>query len=295
MPLDIVMPYYGEERLLREAVDSVVAQTSSDWRLTVIDDAYPATEPGRWVVGLGHPRIQYIRNTRNAGVSAVFRQAVELADGEFLTIMGCDDRLLPNYTERVLRSMRAKPEASYLQPGVEVIGAFGESSSPLADRVKSLLRPRPSAKPLGGESVARSLLQGNWTYFPSIAWRTSTIQKYSFDPRFDVVLDLHLQLEILAGGGQMLLTDEATFQYRRHSRSVSSVTARDGARFAEEQALFSEWSERFAGMGWSSAARAARLHVTSRINALTLLPGTHKDAALRRELIHHAFGGRKKT
>jgi glycosyltransferase involved in cell wall biosynthesis len=289
------MPYYGDERLLKEAVGSVIDQTTDDWRLTVIDDAYPDTGPGRWVAGLNHARIRYVRNSRNGGVSATFRQAVDLAAEDFLTIMGCDDRLLPDYTERALQKMRAAPGASYLQPGVEVINEQGLSSSPLADRVKSILRPRPSAEPLVGESVARSLLRGNWTYFPSIVWRTSSIREYSFDPHFDVVLDLHLQLQILAGGGRMLLDDRATFQYRRHSHSVSSVTARDGARFAEERALFAEWSDRFEGMGWSSAARAARLHLTSRINALTLLPGARDNAALRRELTHHAFGGQQTT
>lgn len=281
------MPFYGDEALFREAVQSVLAQSSSEWTLTVIDDAYPDTAPGEWLVGLGHPRVTYVRNARNGGVSASFRQAVELADEQLLAIMGCDDRLLPEYVERALAQM-ASSGASYYQPGVRVIDDRGEASSPLADRVKRWMRPRPGI--VRGERAMRSLLTGNWTYFPSVVWRTDAVRKHSFDPRFEVVLDLHLQLQLLASGGSMLVDDEVVFEYRRHSRSVSSVTAKDGARFAEERALFGEWAGRCAELGWSSAARAARSHLTSRLNALTLLPGGGSDPELRRELLQHILG-----
>ncbi|GAA1692424.1 hypothetical protein GCM10009792_10410 [Microcella alkalica] len=287
MPLHIVMPFYGDEALFRESVQSVLAQSSSEWTLTVIDDAHPNRRPGEWLVGLAHPRIRYVRNESNGGVSSSFRQAVELAEEALLAIMGCDDRLRPQYVERALSRM-ASSGATYYQPGVQVIDDRGQASSPLGDRVKQWMRPRPGI--VGGEATMRSLLRGNWTYFPSIVWRTDAVREHSFDPRFEVVLDLHLQLQLLASGGSMLVDDEVLFEYRRHARSVSSVTAKDGARFAEERALFAEWDERCRSLGWSRAARAARSHLTSRLNALTLLPGGASDRELRRQLLHHVLG-----
>lgn len=281
------MPFYGDEALFRDAVQSVVAQSSSEWLLTVIDDAYPDRAPGEWLLGLKHPQIRYRRNETNGGVSAAFRLAVDVAELELLTIMGCDDRLRPQYVERALHQM-ASSSATYYQPGVSVIDDRGDPSSPLADRVKRWMRPRAGA--MSGERAARSLLRGNWTYFPSIVWRTDAVRTHSFDPRFEVVLDLHLQLQLLADGGSMLIDDEVVFEYRRHARSVSSVTAKDGARFAEERALFEEWALRCAELGWRSAARAARLHLTSRLNALTLLPGASSDPELRGQLLHHVIG-----
>lgn len=288
--VDIVMPFYGSDDLLREAVWSVMEQSNPNWRLVVLDDANPDPVPGRWVQTLDDPRVTYRRNDVNGGVAAAFRQAVTLAENDLLVIMGCDDRLMPDFVASAIDAMTAHPEASYLQPGVDVIDEHGRPSRPAADRIKSVLRPKGSKKLFKGQPLARSLLVGNWTYFPSIVWRTSTIRRHSFDARYDVVLDLQLQLEIIAAGGSLLVDDRATFQYRRHSQSVSSVTARDGVRFGEERALFMEWAERFASMGWSTAGRAARWHITSRLNALSLVPGTRGDAALRRELLHHAVG-----
>ncbi len=288
--VDIVMPFYGSDALLREAVTSVVEQSDPRWRLIVLDDANPDPAPGRWVQTLDDPRVSYRRNEVNGGVAASFRQAVTLAQNELLVIMGCDDRLLPGFVETAISAMTEHPDASYLQPGVGVIDEHGRPSRPVADRIKAVLRPKGPGALLTGQRLARSLLVGNWTYFPSIVWRTPAVQRYSFDPRYDVVLDLQLQLEIVAAGGALLVHDRTTFQYRRHSQSVSSVTARDGVRFGEERALFTEWAERFASMGWRVAARAARWHITSRLNALTLLPGARGDAALRRDLLHHALG-----
>jgi len=62
------------------------------------------------------------------------------------------------------------------------------------------------------------------------------------------------------------------FSYRRHDASVSSATAVNGTRFAEERAFFDEAERRCRALGWDRAARAARHHWSSRLNALTRLP-----------------------
>ena len=39
--IDIIVPYWGEFSLLKQTVDSVLAQTSKAWHLTILDDHYP--------------------------------------------------------------------------------------------------------------------------------------------------------------------------------------------------------------------------------------------------------------
>ena len=41
MPLDIFVPFWGDPAMLRETVESVLAQSNDQWLLTVVDDAYP--------------------------------------------------------------------------------------------------------------------------------------------------------------------------------------------------------------------------------------------------------------
>jgi len=292
MPFHILLPFYGRPDHLRLAVESVRAQTDADWRLTVVDDRYPDTEPGRWVAGLGDPRIEYLRNETNLGVSRNYLRCVELMTGEHSILFGCDDVMLPDFVARVKELLAAYPGADILQPGAEVIDADGAPFHPLGDRIKDVLRPGGrGVRVLRGEPLAASLLRGNWTYFPSLVWRVSELRRHGFDPDLDVVQDLGMLLDIVADGGELLLDDRVVFHYRRHRASVSSATAVDGTRFAQERELFARQARRFSAHGWRRAARAARRHWSSRLNALTQLP-----AALRsgggsvRSLLAHAFG-----
>jgi glycosyltransferase involved in cell wall biosynthesis len=288
--IDIMMPFYGRFDHLREAVGSVLAQTDPDWRLVVIDDVYPDPAPGAWVAALDDPRVHYRRNTVNLGVGGNFRECVRLIEHERAVLMGCDDRMHPGYVATVRNLVAAHPEAAIVQPGVEVIDAEGSVHSPLADRVKGLIRfDGTGPREFSGEKLATSLLTGNWAYFPSVLWRAEDLRRYGFREGFEVVQDLALMLDIVFDGGIMLLDDTVCFSYRRHAASVSAVTGPDGAKFAEERALFAEAAARAKAAGWPRAARAARAHLTSRLNALSELPAALRahDPAGRKALLRH--------
>ncbi len=289
-----MMPFYGDPQLFRDAVESVLAQTDADWRLVVIDDVYPDTAPGEWVQSLGDARIRYIRNEKNLGVSGNFSKSVELVENEHFVLMGCDDLLERGYVAAMRAAIAQYPRGSYFQPGVTVIDERGRQALPLADRVKSWYRPTHAwPVELRGEKLAVSLLRGNWTYFPSICWRTDAVRRHGFDPDFDVVLDLALQLDIVLEGGTLVLLPEREFRYRRHAASVSSWTAQDGTRFDEERAFFLHAARELRERGWRHAARVASAHWSSRLNAGTKLLSAvkTKDRAGLTALSRHILTG----
>lgn len=291
-PFHILLPFWGRFDHFRIAVESVLAQTDGDWRLTVIDDAYPDTAPGEWLVGLGDPRIEYRRNTENRGVGATFRLCGELMRGRFGSIMGCDDRLLPDYVAHVRELIAAHPLAAVIQPGVEVIDGNGAVAVPLVDRVKRAVMPRgASPRLVSGEPLAASLLQGNWAYFPSLVWNVNVLNRFPFDADATIVPDLQLLLDIVAAGEAMVIDDRRVFQYRRHRDSVSSAGAARGWRFEEERSFFNKQRSRFEILGWKRAARAARMHWTSRLHAATRVPRAlvQVDRRSAGQLIRHTF------
>lgn len=293
MTLDIMMPFYGRFDHFQQAVNSVLAQSDPDWRLVIVDDVYPDLEPGLWAQSLNDQRITYTRNEVNLRPSRNYRKCVTLMESEFAVLMGCDDVMLPNYVRRVSELIQEFPDASIIQPGVSVIDGDGHPSLPLADRVKAWYRFRGrGAARYSGERLATSLLRGNWTYFPSLVWRATDLQRYGFRFDLDVVQDLAMLLEITKGGGSLVLDDEVCFTYRRHSASVSAVTGPDGTKFAQERILFTEAARDCAALGWTAAAHEARLHLTSRFNALTELPAAIRlrNHAGRTALLRHVFG-----
>jgi glycosyltransferase involved in cell wall biosynthesis len=289
--IDLVVPFYGPPAHLQELVSSVLSQTSPDWRLVVVDDAWPGDSVAPWLESLGDERIHYLRNQRNLGVNGNFRRCLELAEADHVAFPGGDDLLLPRYVEVVLEAA-ARTEASVVQPGVRVIDGTGRTVRPLGDRVKRLLAPRGDGTTvLSGEPLATSLLRGNWAYFPSLCWAREAAQRHGFRPGLEVVLDLQLLLELVLDGERLAFTPEESFCYRRHAGSVSSLTAVSFERFDEEAALFDTMGRRLAERGWPRAARAARRRLTSRLHAATLLPTVvrHGDFAAAGRLAGHAL------
>jgi hypothetical protein len=156
---------------------------------------------------------------------------------------------------------------------VIVIDEDGREARPLADRVKELVRPRIiGPESLGGDRLAATLMHGNWTYFPAICWRSDVLRRFRFTDRYEIVMDLALQLDILLAGGRLGVSPTPAFEYRRHSASASSYTASDGTRFLEERDFYRGAATRLRELGWHHAARAARSRITSRLNALSKVP-----------------------
>lgn len=267
--VEIFMPFYGDIGQFKEAVYSVLRQRDPIWKLTVIDDQYGSPEPRNFIETLNDGRITFLENAVNLGVSRNFQKCVDLAQADYMTVMGCDDVLLPDYVGHMKEIIHTNPGVAFIQPGVDVIDEAGETYLPLGDVIKSKLRKSLKENSLhSGQPVFSSLLLGCWTYFPSICWKSSFLKAITFRSDYSIVLDLAMQLEILAAGGSLYLDNLIVFQYRRHRNSVSMVGAADGQRFLEESKLFTEYSLWAKSRSWSKARRAARLHITSRMNAI---------------------------
>lgn len=290
--LDLMVPFWGDAAYLRELVGSVLAQTSPHWRLTVVDDASPDESAGPFLAALGDPRVRYVRNPVNQGITATFRQCAELATHDLVAIPGCDDLLLPRYVEVVLAAHRRFPDADIIQPGVRVIDENGDEARTLVDSVKQrLVRPRGAGpRVLSGEPLAVSLLHGDWLYWPSLVFRRERLVSTPFRPGLAVIQDLGLVIDMVCAGARLLVEPTECFAYRRHRESASSVKLLDGSRFEGERAYFELAAELVGELGWTRAVRAARQHLTSRAHALTLLPVAlaRRDGATARVLVGHA-------
>jgi len=262
--VDILLPYWGDFKLLKLAVESVMAQTEPDWRLLVFDDCYPSDGPAKYFASLTDSRIVYKRHRKNIGVTANFNVAVNAAQAPYCVLMGCDDVMLPVYLETALAHI---DDADFYQPGVAVIDETGKTYLPISDRIKHWLQPNKAGR-YAGEKLAVSLCYGNWLYFPSIMWRSAIIKKYGFNADYSVAQDVFLELNIIKDGGKLFFDKTQTFKYRRFAHSVSSLEKSTGKRFREENAVYSHFSHEFKIMGWRRAARASQIRLTSRLHQL---------------------------
>ncbi|OLT01038.1 glycosyl transferase family 2 [Pseudonocardia sp. CNS-004] len=291
-----MLPHYGRLDLVQDTVRSVLAQDDPNWRLTVLDDTGASADAALadWCAGLDDERVHYRLNPRNMGINRNFQQCVDRVEHDLAVMIGNDDLMLPGYVGTVRRAHAAHPEAAIIQPGVEVVGADGAPARSLVDLGKRWVYAPRVTEPtvLSGQELAVSLLRGNWLYFPSICWRSEPLRRTGFREGVDVVQDLALVLDLVLDGESLLVEPTTCFRYRRHEASVSSAHAADGRRFAEERTFFLETADRMAARGWPRASRAARRHLSSRINALTRLPAAARQGGMGgvRTLARHAFG-----
>ena len=280
MTVDILFPFYGDVAMMKEAVRSVLRQSNPDWRLIVVDDGYPDDSIPGWFDSLEDSRVTYMRNETNLGANGNYRKCLTFVENPLVQVMGADDVMLPNYVQWLVRAARRCPEASIFQPGVFVIDEHGAPSRTMVERVKGFYMPPRIPQVLRGEALAVSILRGDWLYFPSLAWRAETILGIGFREGYDVVQDVALVCDVAMQGGGLLYDPTAAFLYRRHSGSDSSWRALEGTRFGEERRFFLQMATEMGRLGWKRAARVARLHISSRLHAGSLLP----RAALARNM-----------
>ncbi|MGV3761301.1 glycosyltransferase family 2 protein [Parapedobacter sp.] len=96
----VCIPAY-KGRFLSECIQSVLGQSYADFEVIVLNDCSP--EPVEEMVrSFSDTRIRYYENERNIGAVRLtdnWNRCIALAEGEFVMIMGDDDRLDPGYLE----------------------------------------------------------------------------------------------------------------------------------------------------------------------------------------------------
>ena len=290
--LDVIMPYHGDPELLMRAVASVRALIGVNWRLTIVEDAHRDGETTeKRISELGDDRICYLRNETNLGVAGNTYRCLQMAELEYFVLMDYDDMMLPNYGLAVASLFRRHPEAVIAQPGIQIIDENDRPYLPLPDRVKAHAGPVNTDTELSGEAAVASVLRGNWTYGPSLCYRLGPTRALRPRPDTDAVHDMARIVDLLCQGGSLAVGAEVAFQYRRHRTSHSSVGAREGARFQQEQRYFELMSAELAKTGWKQASRAASMRLYSRLNAAAQLVSAarRRDRALIKALLWHAI------
>ena len=124
--LSIGLPVFNAERYLVQALDSILAQTFSDFEVIVSDNASTdRTQSICEAYQRKDPRIRYVRNESNIGAAANFNQTVHMARGEYFRWAADDDVIEPTYLERCIELLEANPDAAVCQTKVRIIDGEG--------------------------------------------------------------------------------------------------------------------------------------------------------------------------
>src|SRR4051794_21589581 len=108
--LTIGLPVFNGARFVQETIDSVLAQTFTDFELLISDNASTdETEAIARSAADGDGRITYRRNEVNVGLARNLNLLVPLATGRLFKWAAADDVLRPTYLERCVATIDADP------------------------------------------------------------------------------------------------------------------------------------------------------------------------------------------
>lgn len=105
--VSVIVPVYGAEAVLPKCVESVLAQTLSDWELLLVDDGSP-DQSGKLCDRYAEEdsRIRVLHKP-NGGVSSARNLGMREARGTFLLFVDSDDWIAPDMCEKLLTAARS--------------------------------------------------------------------------------------------------------------------------------------------------------------------------------------------
>lgn len=94
----IVVPVYNvKNEQLKACIESVIAQTYTNWQLCIVDDASTMVEVKETLEQyVNHPQINIIYRKENGHISRCTNDGISIAKGAFIAFLDCDDTIASN-------------------------------------------------------------------------------------------------------------------------------------------------------------------------------------------------------
>lgn len=108
----VLIANYNNGKYLHEAIDSVLAQTYTNWEIVIVDDGSTDNSKDIYKQYSDNPHIHIYHNDKNLGCGYTKRRCAELATGEICGFLDADDMLLPDALEHHVKTHVEHPEVS---------------------------------------------------------------------------------------------------------------------------------------------------------------------------------------
>lgn len=129
--VSVVMLTYKRADVLPRAIESVLAQTYTDFEFIILNDGSPDNTDGV-VMAYKAPRIRYYKNAENKGIAYSRNRAASLARGKYIMIMDDDDISLPERMQKQVEYLETHPEIAILAGQIKDLPRVPEAHNDIA-------------------------------------------------------------------------------------------------------------------------------------------------------------------
>ena len=236
MPLvSVVVPTYNAPALLRATLDSVFAQTFTDFEVVVIDDGSTDETPAM-LSTIGDPRLRVVRQP-NAGIGHARNRGIDESRGTYVALLDHDDLWHPEKLATQVAFLREHPDCAGCctmwertdQPGISMV-----DKSAICDARGVVKNP-----------VATLATGNDFLITSCICFDRDRAQGLRYATRPRCVEDTPFQLGLFARGGFGVAGDSILMTYRVHPTNYSKQAAffYNGQRMMRELAEAGQFAD----------------------------------------------------
>jgi glycosyltransferase involved in cell wall biosynthesis len=214
--ISVIVPVYGHFSYLRDCLVSLVDQGDAAFEIICIDDGSPDPRISLLMEELcgKHPRLIVLQEPCNVGISNIQNMAVEMANGEFVAFLDCDDALIPGALEKVSTTLQYMPDVDYLFTDRIDVNETGQTLR--VARYGGYERLKFKKQDL----ISDDLLDGMVASHLKVIRRSVYLAVGGCDERHSGVQDWDLALRI-AQDHKLYYLPQPLYQHRIHSSSVT--------------------------------------------------------------------------
>jgi glycosyltransferase involved in cell wall biosynthesis len=219
--LTIAVPTLKRAAYLQEAVDSALKQQDCRIEVLISQDLLPdgtldpATESWSARCAADHECVRYLAPTQRLGLAGNWNRVMEAAQGEFLTIIGDDDRLLPAFASTLLAH---RDRAEVVFANHHVIDARGERlAAATAEATRRFYR---DGLQQGEQVPAAACVWRNAVPMSASIIHTATARRHRFADHLNTP-DIEFFARVAAAGARFYFCLDYLAEYRVHPQSAT--------------------------------------------------------------------------
>ena len=246
--ISVILIFRDAERFIEEAIDSVLAQTCTNWELLLVDDGSKdgsAPIAQRYAAKL-HEKARYLTHPgrENRGISASRNLGLLHARGDFVAFLDADDVWLPQKLQQQVTALNSQPSAAMVYgPTFEWHGWTGKRHDRDRDRLQDL--DVPTSTLLAPTELVLAMLRNEACspHLGSVLLRRNAVTAVNgFEPRFSGLYDDHVFFSKLGLSHPVSAIPECYDKYRQHPDSCRNAAVKAGT-YGATRLAYLNWLE----------------------------------------------------
>ena len=248
MLVSVVIIFFNAERFLEEAIESVLAQTYSDWELLLVDDGSndAGTVGARRYADRAPDKVRYLEHPghANLGMSAARNLGIEEARGEVLAFLDADDVWLSDKLDRQVELLRAHPEADMVWGRTRYWFSWtGNVDDNQLDNTSVF--PAGLGGLVSGAALRAVCFQGAPPSNCASLFRTDFVRRIGgWETGFKGLFEDQVFWAKACTLGLVYIDDKCVAHYRMHPESSCYVALREGT-YHDSRKRYLEWVEAY--------------------------------------------------